>query len=460
MKHAIDLTRGNILAVLTKLAMPIMATSLIQMAYNLTDMIWIGRLGASAVAAVGSAGMFMWLASGFTTIARTGGQVMTGQMLGAKEQERASLYAQNALQFGIVFALLYTVVLVAFAKPLIGFYRFNEASTVRDAIIYLQIVGGGMVFSFVNMIFTGLITAAGNSKTPFIATSVGLVANIILDPVLIFGFGPIPALGAGGAAIATVGAQIIVTLMFVRYCLRDSLLKRVRLFSRPDGACIKDIVRIGLPSAVQEMIFAGVAMVIARMVASFGDAAVAVQRVGSQIESISWMTGQGFASALSSFIAQNYGAGDFHRAKKGYHTAVSIIIGWGLFSTALLVFCAGPLFQIFIPDETILPMGISYLVILGYSQVFMCVEIVASGAFSGFGKTLPPSIVATLLTAARIPAAMWLSSTALGLDGIWWSITISSILKGIVLAILFWMYKRRLARAMPQSKQEQSTVSI
>ena len=106
MKHAIDLTRGNILAVLTKLAMPIMATSLIQMAYNLTDMIWIGRLGASAVAAVGSAGMFMWLASGFTTIARTGGQVMTGQMLGAKEQARASMYAQNALQFGIVFALL------------------------------------------------------------------------------------------------------------------------------------------------------------------------------------------------------------------------------------------------------------------------------------------------------------------------------------------------------------------
>ena len=230
-----------------------------------------------------------------------------------------------------------------------------------------------MVFSFVNMIFTGLITASGNSKTPFLATSVGLVVNIILDPVLVFGFGPIPAMGVAGAAIATVGAQMIVTLMFVLYCLRDPLFQRVRMFSRPDVSCLKDIVRIGLPSAVQEMIFAGVAMVIARMVASFGDAAVAVQRVGSQIESISWMTGQGFASALSSFIAQNYGAGDFHRAKKGYQTAVSIIIGWGLFSTALLVFCAAPLFRIFIPDQTILPLGVRYLVILGYSQV-LCVS--------------------------------------------------------------------------------------
>ena len=224
--------------------------------------------------------------------------------------------------------------------------------------------------------------------------------NIILDPVLVFGFGPIPAMGVAGAAIATVGAQMIVTLMFVLYCLRDPLFQRVRMFSRPDVSCLKDIVRIGLPSAVQEMIFAGVAMVIARMVASFGDAAVAVQRVGSQIESISWMTGQGFASALSSFIAQNYGgAGDFHRAKKGYQTAVSIIIGWGLFSTALLVFCAAPPVSDFYSGSNNSAAGRSLSCDSRLFAGFMCVEIVASGAFSGFGKTLPPSIVATLLTA-------------------------------------------------------------
>lgn len=446
MKRQIDLLSGSIPKTLVKLALPIMATSLIQMAYNMTDMIWIGRLGASEVAAVGSAGMFMWFSSGFTTIARVGGQVMTGRMLGAKEGARASLYAQNALQFGVFFALVYTLILTAFASPLIGFYRFNEQSTVEAAVIYLQIVGAGMTASFVNQIFTGLITAAGNSHTPFIATTVGLAANIVLDPLLIFGLGPIPAMGVAGAAIATVTAQIIVMVMFILHSVKDPLLKPVRLLARINWHCMKDIVRIGTPSAVQQMIFAGVSMLIARLVAGFGDAAVAVQRVGTQIESISWMTGDGFAAALGSFIAQNHGAGNLSRAKKGYHTSLSIMLVWGLLCSFVLIVFAAPIFRVFIPEAEILPLGVDYLTILGYSQVFMCLEIIAAGAFSGFGRTMSPSVVGILLTAARIPAAMVLSGTSLGLNGIWWSITLSSILKGIVLVVLYWLFERKLDR--------------
>lgn len=443
MKRQVDLLSGSIPKALTKLAMPIMATSLIQMAYNLTDMIWIGRLGAPEVAAVGSAGMFMWFASGFTAIARTGGQVMTGRMLGAGEKARASRYAQNALQFGVFFALLYTVILVVFASPLIGFYRFNQQATVQAAEVYLRIVGTGMVTSFVNQIFTGLITATGNSQTPFLATTVGLAANIVLDPLLIFGLGPIPALGVAGAAIATVAAQVVVTLLFLIHAAKSPLLKSVRIFVRIDWNCMKDIVKIGGPSAVQQMIFAGVSMVIARMVAVFGDAAVAVQRVGSQIESISWMTCDGFAAALGSFVAQNHGAGNLHRARKGYHTSLGILTVWGILCSAVLIVFPAPIFRIFIPDVQIVPLGVDYLTILGYSQLFMCLEGIAAGAFSGFGKTMPPSVVGILFTAARIPAAMWLSSTPLGLNGIWWSITLSSVLKGIVLVFLFWLFERR-----------------
>ena len=446
MKRQIDLLSGNIPKALIKLAMPIMATSFIQMAYNLTDMIWIGRLGAPEVAAVGSAGMFMWLASGFTAIARIGGQVMAGRMLGAGEKERASRYAQNALQFGVFFALIYTVVLVGFASPLIGFYRFNEQATVQAAEVYLRIVGAGMITSFVNQIFTGLITASGNSQTPFFATAVGLAANIVLDPLLIFGLGPIPAMGVAGAAIATVAAQAAVTLLFLVHAVKSPLLKPVRIFSRVDWACMRDIVKIGGPSAVQQMIFAGVSMVIARMVAVFGDAAVAVQRVGSQIESISWMTCDGFSAALSSFVAQNHGAGNLYRAKKGYHTSLLILSIWGALCSAVLIVFPAPLFRIFIPEASILPMGIDYLMILGVSQLFMCLEGIASGAFSGFGKTLPPSVVGVVLTAARIPAAMWLSNTALGLNGIWWSITLSSVLKGVVLVFLFRLFERRIQK--------------
>ncbi len=447
MTHRINLLEGNIFSSLTRLAIPIMLTSLIQMAYNLTDMIWIGYLGADAVASVGAAGMYGWLSQSIATLARMGGQVNVGHRLGAGDNDEAARFAQNALQLEIVLSVLFGLVMMLFTSPLVGFFRLNGAQTIADAESYLFITGGLIIFSTLNQVFTGLITVTGNSRTPFLVTTAGLVLNIVLDPVLIFGIGPFPVMGVAGAAIATVLAQALVTLLYVLYARRDAhLLQRVRIFARPDLKKIRDILRIGLPSAVQGALFTSISMVLARTVAVFGDTAIAVQKVGSQIESISWMTADGFSAALSSFIAQNHGAGNFERTKRGFRSAFTIMVCWGVFTSLLLIFAAAPIFRIFIREPEALPLGVDYLVILGFSQLFCCIEIMVGGAFSGFGKTLPPSITSIVLTSARIPMAMVLSATALGLNGVWWSITISSILKGTVLLTLFLLFLRRETR--------------
>ena len=106
---------------------------------------------------------------------------------------------------------------------------------------------------------------------------------------------------------------------------------------------------------------------------------------------------------------------------------------WGVFCSCLLIFAAGPIFGFFIPEEAVRPLGVDYLVILGFSELFMCWEILVEGAYAGLGHTAPPSILSMVLTMARIPLAMVLTSTALGLNGIWWSISISSICKGVIL---------------------------
>ena len=155
-------------------------------------------------------------------------------------------------------------------------------------------------------------------------------------------------------------------------------------------------------------------MIIARLVAGYGDGAVAIQKVGSQIESISWMTADGFSAAVNSFIAQNHGAGNRQRIRKGYQSAMGIVLVWGVFCTLLLIFCPAPIFRIFITEPELLPMGVDYLVILGFSQLFMSVELTTAGAFSGFGRTLPPSITSIVFTALRIPMALVLTKTALG----------------------------------------------
>lgn len=439
MKTRINLLEGKILPALSALALPIMATSLIQMAYNLIDMIWIGKIGASAVASVGAAGMFMWLSNGLATLAKMGGQIKVGHALGAQKKEDATSYAQSSIQMGIVFAIGFGILSVVFADEMIGFFQLNSAQVIQDAKLYLMITCGLVIFSFMNQIFTGILTAMGNSRTSFIETGIGLVLNIVLDPLFIFGFGVIPPMGVAGAAIATVLAQLVVMLLFLYTILRDTVLFcDVHILHSYSSQHTREIFRIGLPSAVQSMLFSGISMVIARLIAGWGDAAVAVQKVGSQIESISWMTAEGYAAALNSFVAQNHGAKNTDRIWEGYRLSMIVMLSWGVFCSFVLIVFPQLIFQVFIQEAEVLPMGVDYLRILGVSQLFMCMEITTAGAFSGLGKTLPPSIVSITLTGARIPMAMLLGRW-LGLNGVWWAITISSIGKGIVL--LGWFLK-------------------
>lgn len=300
------------------------------------------------------------------------------------------------------------------------------------------------MFAFIGQTLTGLYTASGNSRTPFIANCIGMGANIVLDPLLIFGLGPVPGLGVAGAAIATVSAQFIVALVLVLAMRRDPVLAaQMRIWNPTPLSNIKTMIRIGFPSSVQSMLYCGISMVLTRFVTSWGDTAVAVQRVGGQIESISWMTADGFGSAINAFVGQNYGAGNLKRVKKGYMTAAGIMFVWGIFTTCLLILGAVPIFSLFIHEAEVIPAGADYLRIIGFSEMFMCVELMTVGAMSGMGKTMEASVITIIFTAARIPLAILLGGTAMGLNGIWWALTISSIVKGIIFFTVFIRMMRK-----------------
>lgn len=446
MAKQVDLLHGSILKSLTALALPIMGSQLVQMAYNLVDMIWVGRVGAGAVAAVGAAGMFMWLSNGLAILGKTGGQVLVAQRLGAGDKQAAARYAAAAIQLATVISLVYTLLMVAGAGPLIGFFQLNSPQVIAQARVYLIIVGLGMFFSFLNQVLIAVINATGNSHTPFLAMCCGLGLNFVLDPVLIFGVGPVPRMEVAGAALATVMAQVVVFVLLVAYARQDRcLFDAVRLTQRTTRDELWALVRISGPATVMNVVFPLISMYIARMVAA--------QKVGSQIESISWMTADGFAAAVNSFMGQNYGAGNLKRAKKGFAAAFAMMSLWGVFCSCLLIFAAGPIFGFFIPEEAVRPLGVDYLVILGFSELFMCWEILVEGAYAGLGHTAPPSILSMVLTMARIPLAMVLTSTALGLNGIWWSISISSICKGVILVIMFAVFWKKLQRKMEQKAE-------
>lgn len=438
-----DLLNGKILPSLTKLTIPIVLTAMMQMAYNMIDMLWIGKLGANSVAAVGVAGMFTWLSNGLVMMPRIGGQVKTGHSLGEKNIENAIIYESSSFQIAIVFALLYAFFMIFFSPLLVRFFDLSNSYTIQSAINYMKVCCGLCIFSFLNQIITGIFHATGDSQTPFIANGAGLLINLILDPVLIFGIGIFPQLNVVGAAAATVLAQLFVTIIFIAIIIRkDNIIKKIKLQQIYHFSYYKNILKIGFPMALQNMLFSMCSMVIARFVAGYGDGAVAAQKIGTQVESISWGMGDGFQAAINSFIAQNYGAKQIDRVKKGYRTMMSIAIVWGMICMFILLVLPAPIFRLFLNDQAVLPIGVNYLMIIGYSQIFMICEITTAGAFSGLGNSFPPSFVSIVFTLARIPL-IFILTAFMGLNGIWWAISLSSIIKGIVSVTWFEIYKRK-----------------
>lgn len=448
MSKELNLIEGKIVGTLTKLALPIMGTSFIQMAYNLTDIMWLGRLSTEAVAAAGTAGFFMWFGAALVMISQIGVGVGVAHAIGRNDLDDAKKYISNGFQLDFFIAIIYSIILFTFRHSIIGFFNLDDPHVVNMAIDYLVIIAIGIVFHFLNPIFSTTLNSSGNSVAPFKVNTMGLVANMILDPVLIFGFGPIPALGIKGAALATILAQLFVTLIFIIIGkLNETIYSHVKLIVKPDLHYINNIVKLGFPPFIQMGLHASISMVLTKIVAGFGAIPVAVQSIGSQIESISWMTSEGFSSAISAFIGQNYGAKKYDRIKEGYYRGMEILGSIGILATFLLIFAAEPLFKLFTPNDPIaISEGIRYLRILGISQFFMCIEIGSAGAFNGLGKTLPPAITGATLNASRIPIAIFLSKfTTLGLLGVWWSISFTSILKGIILSAWFiYILKRKL----------------
>ena len=185
------------------------------MAYSMTDMLWLGHLSSDAVAAVGAAAFFTWLCNALSFLTKTGSEITISQAIGAQDVSRAAKYANQAIALSLLLSIGYAIFIFTSAPTLIRFFHFEE-SIATQSIQYLRIIAPGFIFQLGNNTFCGIYNGQGNSKTPFRTIATGLIANIILDPLLIYGTGEYKGLGTAGAATATLLSQLIVYLLFIQ----------------------------------------------------------------------------------------------------------------------------------------------------------------------------------------------------------------------------------------------------
>lgn len=428
----VDLLREKILPSLLKLAWPLMATSFVQVTYALVDMMWLGRLGTNAVAAAGTVGTYIWLINSIMLIPKIGVSIRGSQSYGAGDYEQTKKSFRNALQYGVFLSIILSILCITFRESLIGIYNF-EANVHQMGLDYFTIIALGFAFTFLNPIISACYGSMGNSLTPFKYNIIGLITNIILDPVLIFGYGPIPALGITGAAIATVFAQFVVTILFISFIIRENdLLYHANYSQAPSSDELKKITKLGIPGALSSGIQAIVTMVLNKFTSIYGSMPIAVYSVGSQVESISWLTSEGFASAITAFAGQNFGARKFDRIREMAKKSLSMMFAAGTVVMLAFIFFGNEIFNIFLPnDPEAVKLGVKYFIILGVSQPLMNIETGSSGVFNGIGQTRFPGVAGSLLNLLRIPMALFFMRY-FGVLGIWMSMSISSILKGLV----------------------------
>lgn len=431
----VDLTKGNVMAVIVALALPIMGSSILQFTYNIVDMMWVGKLGSNAVASIGSSSLFINIGNALNSLVVTGTAIKTAQAFGRKNNEEVKEYINSGIIINIITALIFSCSLIFFGKYMIHFLNLNNYIVERDSYYYLILNAFILFFSFFNMLYTRIIGSFGNNKTAFKINSIGVIFNIVLDPVFIYVF----RLGVAGAAVSTLIANIT---MFLLFKIKSDGMLNYDFKIIIDSFKIKEIIKMGFPISFQRIIFTFINIFLAKIIAIFGSDAIAAQKIGVQIESVAYMVVGGFNGAVASFTGQNFGALKFERIKKGYRSSIILGIVYSSLITIIFLVFNRNLIKLFISEESTIIIASSYLNVVAFSQVFSSVEMISNGLFTGIGKPNIPASISIIFTALRIPLAFILLKP-FGINGVWISICLSSILKGIFSYLVYEFIAKR-----------------
>lgn len=442
MGKTVDLTQGSIPKKLVTFALPLMVGNLLQQFYNIADTIIVGKfLGEDALAAVGSAYTIMILITSIIIGLCMGSSVYFSMRFGQKDFDGI----RQSFFISFVGILIVTVVLNALAYILLNVLiklmniPLNIQSMFRE---YMLVVFAGIFAIFLYNIFSNLLRSVGNSLVPLVFLAVSAVTNVGLDFLFVLHF----KLGVVGAAIATVIAQYLSGIgIMLYYFIGGGNLRVNRNDMKWSNAVFKDISRLSAMTCIQQSIMNFGILMVQGLVNSFGTSVMAAFAAGVKIDTLAYSPVQDFGNAFSSFVAQNYGAEQDDRVKKGVKTAGLMVICFCAAISLLVCLLAKPLMLVFVDADKVevISIGVKYLRIEGACYIGIGLLFMLYGYYRAINKPLMSIILTVISLGVRVALAYILVYfTTLGAVGIWMSIPIGWFLADLT-GILYGVFTRK-----------------
>lgn len=449
-KNTLLMTQGNIWKLLITFSIPLIIGNLLQQMYNTADSIIVGNfVGSNGLAAVGSGTALINLIIAFAQGASVGAGVVVSQYIGADKKDKIKISVHTSICISIILGLILSL-LGIFASPSLLIMMKTPKVVLKSSILYLQIYCGGLIFNVIYNMATGILNAAGNSKKPLVYLAIASFTNIILDLLFIKIFN----LGVMGAAIATDISQAISCILAIGYLLKvksDYKLYIKDLKINKETAV--KIIKIGLPTAIQNMVISFSNVLVQSSVNAYGATAMAGYAAYLKIDGFNILPVLSISMAITTFTGQNVGANRLDRVKKGMYSSLIMVLVYTVFIGTVLLIFSHQVLGLFTHSAQVIMYGqlamkyfCPYYFLLGILNVF-------AGTVRGAGKGIPPMII--LLFSMCIFRILWIKIALpfySSIDGVFILYPISWLV-GAILMIFYTKFGKWLPHKQMEKKE-------
>ena len=426
------------------MSLPIMISMLVQALYNIVDSMFVARVSEAALAAVSLCYPIQMIMVAVACGTGVGINALLSRYLGEKKREKASQVAMHGLFCAICNWLVFAVIGLFFSEAFLRLFS-DDVQIIMMGVSYMQICTICSFGVFVQITYERIMQSTGNTIYNMVIQGVGALINIILDPIFIFGLGPVPALGTAGAAIATVIGQIVA--MFLGIIITQKKVREIQLSVRGfhlDGMIMKAMYRIAIPAILMQSIMSFMTVMMNMILAPFSEMAVSVFSIYYKLQQFVFMAVLGMNNALIPILSYNYGANQMERIREGIRFALWMSCVIMAIGTVVFQLFPTQLLYLFDAKETLLSIGIPALRTISVSFVFAGISMVLCSVFQALGSP-NHSLLVTLLRQMVIllPLAYGFSS-AFGLDMCWWSFPITEVLCALLSLYLLRSVQKRV----------------